>query len=308
MLRPRILGAATRDEEQKLYLKNCFRLLLLCLASTWVQAAAGHQLASNSNGCAHYLSNAGVLVSVGDSKVLFDAFYSDSYGRFALLSEETYAALLNNQPPYDQIDALFISHAHGDHFSLEPTLAFLKANAQVQVYTSSQVIDQLTKADAGLASRLHAFELKSGEVSARVKLGALEIDAARLPHVGGERTATIENLAFRVTLNNQVTVMHLGDADPVIQVFAPLQSHWDAKVLDVSFPPYWFLSGADGKQILDEHLNSKSVIGVHVPTEAMSDAQSWRSEHAGDLFIFPGETRAINSAECESSEVSQPVQ
>ena len=72
---------------------------------------------------ARFLANEAVLISHGDLKVLFDAFYSSSFGTLLLVPEPTVHALMAGEPPYDGIDALFVSHVHGDHFTAAPTLA-----------------------------------------------------------------------------------------------------------------------------------------------------------------------------------------
>ncbi len=248
--------------------------------------------------CAHYIGNAGIMVTSGETKVLFDAFYAEDYGQYALVPETTHQALIDAILPYNDVDALLISHVHGDHFSPVPTLEFLRANKTVHVYASQQVIDVLIEAGAekSMNERLHAFTLSEGDPAQALQLGGLNIEAVRIPHTGGERTAMVENLAFRVSLDNDLTVLHLGDADPDEQLFAPHQSHWDAKQLDVAFPPYWFLGSDAGRLILKNHLKAHQSIGVHVPIVAKDQTDRWLTQYAADLFTSPGETRSLSEA------------
>ena len=75
-------------------------LCLLALASS-VHAHDSHSRAT-------YLGNEGVLVTRGHTKVLFDAFYSNSYeGYYLLVPEAMAAAMLAGEPPYDGIDAIW---------------------------------------------------------------------------------------------------------------------------------------------------------------------------------------------------------
>ena len=58
---------------------------------------------------AHYLANEGVLITNGEVKVLFDPLFDNSYGLYQLLPTDMQEALFAGTPPYDGIDAIFIS-------------------------------------------------------------------------------------------------------------------------------------------------------------------------------------------------------
>jgi len=248
--------------------------------------------------CARYVGNAGVLISSNNTKVLFDAFYTQSFGQYTLVPETTQQALMANKAPYDNVTALFISHVHGDHFSPGPTLEYLRANPDVSLYASRQVVDTLQGNGDDITKRLVAFELAAGDPAQSITAGDLSIDVVRIPHSGGERTADIENLAFRVSLSDELTVLHLGDADPNEQLFSIHKDHWRSKKLDIAFPPYWFLSSATGQVILNDWLQPAKTIGVHVPIAAAGNGDAWRSEQGGDLFTDPNEIRAIRKHGC----------
>ena len=258
-----------------------------------IDSPLAHELA----GEALYLGNEGVLVGKGEVKVLFDAFYADSYNRYVLVPGEIRKALIVGAPPYDGIDALFVSHIHGDHFTAEPTLAYLRAQPDVVLYGPQSVVDALVAASEGpddpVLKRLVAFDLKPGDSPGATSVGSIEIDVVAIPHSGGERMAGIRNLVFRATLGEWPTVIHMGDAATDDEQFARLQNHWDAKHANTAFPPYWFLLSEEGRSILKHRIKADQVIGVHVPAEAGGQGGAWREEAGGDLFTDPGESRAI---------------
>lgn len=270
-------------------------LALTAAAPLWAHGDA----ANGADQCAHYLGNEGIMVSDGKNKILFDAFYADSYGQYALVPEVTRRALISGEAPFDGVTALFVSHVHGDHFSPEPTLAFLQAQPKVVLYASGQVIDALKAAGSVPEQQLRAFDLAVGDEAQSIEVGGLAVEVVRIPHAGGEGRKNIENLAFRVTLNEELTVLHMGDADPNDTYFAPHQAHWDARKLDTAFPPYWFYGSADGQKILKQRLKPGQTIGIHVPIAAKGNGDAWRTKHGGDLFTDPGEIRALSSGHCE---------
>lgn len=261
----------------------------LALAAT---GAAAHDPAS-----ARYLGNEGVLIARGETKILFDAFYSDGYSDYTLVPEAISNALLDDAPPYDGINAVFVSHAHGDHFSPAPLIAYLRANAGVQLFAPQQVEAALRAnlgdGDGAILARIRAVALAPGAPPRRFVIDGLAVEAYAVPHTGGARTAGVENIAFRVTLDDATTVMHFGDADPADSHFVPYQADFAARTTDLALPPYWFLKDPEGRLVLERRIRPRHVIGVHVPARAAEDPEGWKREHGGDLFTTPGETRVI---------------
>lgn len=245
---------------------------------------------------ARYLANEGVLVELDDTKVLFDAFFSNSYGNYTLVPDAKVEALQAGTAPYDGIDALFISHAHGDHFSPEPTLAYLRAQTSVQLFGPVEAVDALKAlipADDPLAVRLTAFELNPNDAPETLHVDGIDIDVVAIPHAGGKRMEGVRNLVFRVTLNNQLTVVHMGDAAPEIPLFEAQQPHWNQRTTDHAFPPYWFFEAPNGKHILENNIGALISTGVHVPAEATGKGDEWRERLGADLFTDPGEERTL---------------
>jgi hypothetical protein len=63
----------------------------------------------------------------GDTKILFDAFYSDGHGQYTLVPDEISGSMFAGKAPCDGIDVVFVSHVHGEHFSDAPAIAYLRA-------------------------------------------------------------------------------------------------------------------------------------------------------------------------------------
>ncbi|GJM11490.1 MAG: hypothetical protein DHS20C11_37660 [Lysobacteraceae bacterium] len=256
-------------------------------------------MASAHDASARYIGNAGVLVSDGDNKVVFDAFYANSYGQYLLVAEPTKDALLEDQPPFDGVDAVVVSHVHGDHFTAKPTLDYLRANQDAKFIASTQTVAALEAIlgdnDEQIRERLIGFELKPGDQAQSVNVGELTIEAIAIPHSGGDRMADIQNLAFRVSMDDTV-VQHFGDAAIDDAVFAAQQSFFDARQTDAAFPPYWFFMDPAGHVILEDRVKAAQNIGVHVPAAAGGEGDKWRAQLKGDLFTDPGEERPLPSS------------
>lgn len=245
---------------------------------------------------AKYLANAGVLISRGETKIVFDPLFDQDYGTYELVPDDIEEALFAGVPPFDGLDAVFVSHHHGDHFSPERMLQLLIARPGLQLFAPPQAIDSMPfdPTDTALQGRLHTVDLDLEDTFTQV-VGDIEVSAVRIPHAGWPtRNADIENIAFRVSLDDAATVLHMGDAltDPTF--FDDRTDHWAERSLHLALPPYWFFMSDGGKKILEDHIHATEVIGVHVPSSMPDSPARYPEEIRGrTLFSVPGEEKQI---------------
>ena len=242
-------------------------------------------------GTATYLGNEAVMIEHGDMKILFDPFFHNTFNIYQAVPEEIRVAIFSNQAPYNEIDAIFISHAHADHFSSGDLAKFLRAYPNTQLIAPKQAIEALIDLEDAedLTAQMHAVELEYKDQPIEMNLGSIKFDAVRIPHAGWPQRAGISNLVFRVTLNDAVTVVHMGDADPNDDHFNPLIAHWDKQHTNAAFPPYWFMTSESGQLILKNRINADKNIGVHVPVAVPQDLIAIGERY----FSKPGESNSI---------------
>ena len=259
-------------------------LFTLAIASLHTQA---HDTISVKDATATYLGNEGVMIKDGNRQVLFDPFFHNSYGQYQLVPKDIRDAIFAAKPPYDNVKAVFISHAHGDHFDADDVVRYLKTHDNIHLVAPRQALEQLQgKADyQSIKARLVAADPSDDAQVWTHKLGDILIEAVIIPHSGWPGRADITNLVYRVTLSDQATVIHMGDADVNDRHFAPLKAHWLKRQTHTAFPPYWFFARPAGRQILNERINTLESIGVHVPGRAVPQLKQ-----AGiPIFSEPGE-------------------
>lgn len=242
-------------------------------------------------GQATYLANEGVMIVSSEKKVVFDPFFHNDYGHYQLVPESIRNALFNGTAPYDNVTAVFISHAHEDHFSATDMHRFLKAQKNVRLYAPGQAVDKLStlEVDKQISSRVVGINIDYGAKPFVANFAGIEVEAIRIPHAGGLGRRDIQNMAFRISLDKQVTVIHMGDADPNDEFFLPYDKFWQQRVTDVAFPPYWFFGSKQGIDILNHRINSRHAIGVHVAKRAIKQLKASPFE----VFTIPGEVYQI---------------
>ena len=107
----------------------------------------------------------------------------------------------------------------------------------------------------------------------------------------------VQNIAFRVTLDESITALHLGDADTKDAHFQQHDRYWKHPI-HVAFPPYWYFSSTNGRYVLENRLKPDHSIGIHVPAGMPDNPEDRPEEYRGfDLFTVPGETRTITRVE-----------
>ena len=269
--------------------------LLFC--TFWPLAAAADDAAPR----AVYIANMGAMIERGDTKIVFDPLFHYEHDIYDRVPPDVEAALLAGAEPWDGIDAVFISHHHEDHFDPATILELLRTQQTIELFGPEQAAAAIRElvADPGdpLLQRVHGLSLENGMAATDIVLAPLLVEAVRIRHAGWpNRHANVENIVFRVTLDNETTVMHLGDADMDDAHFAMRPEHWTERHSHLAMPPYWFFMSNEGRRILQDRIGADKVIGMHVPTDVPDDPASRpKSLQDVDLFTQPGETRTLKT-------------
>lgn len=258
-----------------------------------------HAVAHEVNSKATYLGNEGVLVVRGETKILFDAFFTNSYGQYTLVPDDIVEDMLSAQAPFDGIKAIFVSHVHGDHFSPEPAIEYLRAHPQVQLYAPDQILESFLESGVAendpILQRVNSYSMAPDDEPMEMLFDGLVIEAAAIPHSGGEATADISNFAWRVTLDGATTTIHLGDAGPVEADFERQRSFFEKRKSHVSFVPYWLFLNEEGIAIVNNYIAADQNIGVHIPAARIGSGDELREQLGTDAFTDPGESRLIRN-------------
>ena len=265
--------------------------LLFC----FILAAATGGASAHGHAEARYLGNEGVMVAHGDTRILFDAFYAESFGgQYTLVPNATEQAMLAARAPYDGIDAIFVTHIHPDHFNSRKMIAYLRAHPTVRLYAGLDVIGAIHAADVSaddpISKQLVTIHVARGEPPKTISIDGLDIEAFPIPHAGN---GPMPHYAYRVTLDKATTVMHLGDADAAENHYTPYQAVLQSKPTDAAFVPTWILTSESGRRVLQQIIRPAQTIGIHAEDKHRASPAEFRKDLGADAFVDPGETRVI---------------
>jgi hypothetical protein len=175
-------------------------------------------------------------------------------------------------------------------------LRLLKLQTGIHLYAPAQAVAAIREIagteDESVFNRVTGLDLDYGDPPVTIRTDNIIVDAVHIPHSGWPTARTdVQNIAFRVTLDDSATVLHLGDADARIVHFAANEQYWEERTVDLALPPYWFFGSEDGTEILQNRIDLRHAIGIHVPAE-YSDKEKIPEKLLGyELFTRPGEGR-----------------
>ena len=213
-----------------------------------------------------------------------------------MVPDDVRDAIFAGKGEFAGVDAVFVSHHHGDHFSAVDMLRLLRSQTNTKLYAPVQAVAAMreisTPDDESSFDRITGLDLEYGDLPVQIETANLLIEAAYIPHSGWPTARTeIQNISFRITLADNSTVLHMGDADARIVHFEADEEYWKERTIDLALPPYWFFSSDDGVEILEARMDVRYTIGVPAPAE-LSNRASIPDEYTGtELFTQPGEGR-----------------
>lgn len=215
-------------------------------------------------------------MTAGDTRVVIDGLFRQ-YRTYPYLPPPHRDQLEGGAPPFHGIDLVLVSHRHGDHFHPASVARHLAANDGAHLVAAEQIVSELQQQSeyAAITARITSLTPATG-TRVGVTAGGVSVEVLGLGH--GPHHQDIQNLGYIVTVGG-MRFLHLGDAPPSPEVFAPLNLA-DANI-DVAFLPAWFLT--EGASLVREHIRPKHIVAVHMSAR-MPDG--W----AETLASFPGAT------------------
>ncbi|SFH83575.1 L-ascorbate metabolism protein UlaG, beta-lactamase superfamily [Tindallia magadiensis] len=207
-----------------------------------------------------YIANAGVLVELGGKKILIDALTKSKVPMFKSTPEVVYQQLLKQEPPYNPIDFLLVTHQHSDHFDAERVLAFLRSSQRTKIVAPEEVIASLRKEAPDISTeRLYGMNPALGQ-SETIYLEGLRIKGMAMQHEG-EREIEILHLAYLIDGGKKV--MHLGDAAPRQENFHLFRLKEEA--VDVLLANFPYAGIPKARQLVREFIAPKKMAAIHLP-------------------------------------------
>lgn len=229
-----------------------------------------------------YIANEGVLLENGGQKVLIDALFDDFYEPYLSPSEAVMANMQASTKPFDNVVLTLTTHVHRDHFEAKTAGDFIKAHQETQFLSTEEVVTELkSKYDTNPFNNRINGKSKTIEKMSDTMNG-ITVHSFFINHAGS-RSSAIENLGFVIEIGGK-KVLHLGDSDMDIERYSALNlSQYE---IDVVLVPYWYMSSDNGREILDNHIKAKNLVGIHFPKAPSAAALEAIKENYPKATVF----------------------
>lgn len=238
-------------------------LLLLLLAPL----LASVQEPGRAEVWATYLGNAGFLLEfeAGEDtgKVLVDALVSRRMTAYVDQSEGLRGDLLAARPPFDDVDLVLATHAHGDHFDAVAVGTYLTANTGARFVSTEQAVAALERGFDGFAAIEDRVRAVKPEAGGRVVLAELGVTVLDLHH-GRDRSPPVQNHGFLIERKG-ARILHLGDTEVTADELAPMKL--DALAIDAALVPSWYFDAAPWKGAIEGAVAPRLSVVMHLPPD-----------------------------------------
>lgn len=208
-----------------------------------------------------YVGNAGFLIQIGEKKILIDALFKGFEGGYQL-PEQIQEKLMLAQAPFDDVDLILVTHAHGDHINANMVLQHMKNNPKAIFASTKQTVDVLNERDTidNFHERRIGFD-PSKEKSDKKEIQGITIETFFLPHGPNSR---IINNGFLVSVN-EITLFQTGDADFEQFTFEEFQSlGLSERNIDLSFIQHYYLIGDSlNERFVLEAIGGRYLFPIH---------------------------------------------
>jgi len=221
-----------------------------------------------------YTGNEGFLIETVNRKILVDGLFGGIKGRWCDQPGDSISMMMiNGTAPFDNIDIVFVSHRHSDHFNAAMTINFLKNNAKTFLVCPDQVNDllKLTEGYPDVYGRIIHINSVEHPVF-YFSMNGINIKAMKFRHGSWIETDTVtgkqvdihegvENLGYLIEADG-FTFFHSGDCSttdkPAFETYK-----LSAKEIDFAFFDRVFLR-PEGMKIIEQNIRADHIVLMHI--------------------------------------------
>lgn len=116
----------------------------------------------------YFLANCGVFLKTPTASILVDGFCEETEF-FEGLSSDTFDAMCNGDPPFDEIDYILFTHQHADHFDATRLFLYLQSRPIKGLFLPVSEPEALTELYAFLKEKNLPAMLPEGKNGARLE-------------------------------------------------------------------------------------------------------------------------------------------
>ncbi|WKY43964.1 MBL fold metallo-hydrolase [Eubacteriaceae bacterium ES2] len=221
-----------------------------------------------------YISNAGVLLSIGDVTLMLDGLCGSDGQYYSATPKAIAARIIASEMPEEKIMATLYTHGHCDHFSKDLNLAFLVSNPNTVLIAGSDIRNTI-EANAITNKKEVKNKIFTSNINPLITFSDqdLVIQPLATVHMGKEYR-NVEHFSYYISINSR-RILYLGDVELAPENF----SHFDfsQNPVDLLMAPFPYMSTFRGQNIIRDIIKPKEIAIVHLP-QAQDDINDWTKQ------------------------------
>jgi L-ascorbate metabolism protein UlaG (beta-lactamase superfamily) len=232
-----------------------------------------------------YIANCGFLIEMDNQKIIVDGLFKLGHNHYPTPDTSEQRLLVSNQYPFNNINLILVSHSHEDHFDKEMVWTCMLNNRSAKLICPQQVIDSLS-GNKAIYKKIKKRIIRCTTnlyTSQLIHVSNIEINACRLPHIGGERFKDTQNIAFLISSKGK-SIFHSADIDPFqtdkytgIRISS---SNVDIGLINEDY------AKIENAGLAREFINAKYNVAMHLPDSIAIDWLASLKDKL-DLFLNP---------------------
>jgi L-ascorbate metabolism protein UlaG (beta-lactamase superfamily) len=239
-----------------------------------------------------YIANEGFLLKSEKHKILIDALFDNGYGTFAVPDSSTIHRIMNSEAPFNNIDALFLTHYHKDHCNPVLINRYLTKNKQLPFVTSKPSLVFIDGECFGFVTKQNQLKEMTPALNESVSqnVNGIPVTAYGLKHLtyivnGIDLEQYMFNISFLIHLDG-IRIFHSGDIMPeALHDYLSKHKQWNDKI-DIAFLYYKMLAtDKETLQFIINTLQPKYIVPMHI---SIKEATQWAAKAAELHKQFPG--------------------
>lgn len=256
-----------------------------------------------------YLALDGFIIESGNKKIAIDALISRRILNKQNVDREIVDLIENAYYPFNNVDIIFVTHKHLDHFEPDLTIQYLENNQHAILICPQEVFDiiKLLGDYYQVEDRIFPIKYEKDKVQSINKKN-ISVRAFPLPHgayfvtdpKSGKRVdrhADVENFGYLINLDG-VNIFHAGDNTLLSQEEYKKYRLQDENI-DIAFVSSLFWSKENitiRKNVLENLINPDNTILMHLQMgdDLSKVPQEMKNVFPGiNHFTFPLETKVF---------------
>jgi len=224
-----------------------------------------------------YIGSSGFMITAGDKKILIDAIWqgNNNYS----IPDEIINAILEAQPPFDDVDLVLVTHSHADHFTGSMVRQHLQNNPNAVFVSTYDAVSQLPALE-DVRDRVIPIELRSGERQ-RMIVQDIGLEMLYISH-----GIPLLNIGYIITVGG-ARIFHTGDIATDVVDLEYLQAYGlPDKNIDVAMIPHFCLTTEEDHPLIQEGIQAEYLVPMHFAFTMPRPNYGLMEEYFPDAIVF----------------------